>query len=109
MKRHSYQRAAANAFARGELSPTAPPFERALPGQNRPRFLVPARTRCAVSTLSPLDWRPYITRKPIGFERFERYERSDGGPFYEFRHAGYLLLVHRSLVLHRDDLPVSQS
>jgi hypothetical protein len=104
MKRHSFQRAAANAFARGELSPTAPLFERATPARDRPRFFVPAGTPCAVSTLSPLAWHPYTTRLDLPFDRFERYERSDGGPFYEFRHQGYLLLVHRSLVVHRDDL-----
>jgi hypothetical protein len=70
-----------------------------------PRFFVPAGTPCAVSKVSPLDWRTYTTRRGLGFERFERYERCDTGGFYQFRSdvGGWLLLVHRQYVQHRAD------
>src|SRR5262245_38615015 len=75
------------------------------PAKKGSRFFVPAGTPCAVSKVSPLDWQTYTTRRGVGFERFERYERCDTGGFYQFRSdvGGWLLLVHRQYVRHRAD------
>jgi hypothetical protein len=79
-------------------------FETVVPAKNRPRFLVPAGTRCAVRNVVRGEWLPFMTRKESGFERYERYERTPEGAFYEFRSGVWVLLVHRRHVVHREDV-----
>jgi hypothetical protein len=76
------------------LSPARPPVV-------MPRFLIRAGTACQVSKLTPLKWRPYITTRDVGLERFEFYDPKS--KVYEFRHLGWLLRVHRRHVAHRED------
>jgi hypothetical protein len=54
----------------------------------------------AVQKLGEYTWRPHRTRLALGFERHEGYR--DGT--YTFREQGYLVRVHRSHVLHREDV-----
>lgn len=77
------------------LPPSRPPVA-------MPRFRVPAGTPCRVSKLTPLAWRDHVTRQELAFERFERYDA--GAKVYEFRSQGWLIRVHRSRVIHREDL-----
>jgi hypothetical protein len=97
-RRLHWRRAAAAGLVRGEQ-----PFEPYQKPKRVPRFLVRAGTKCAISKVARLDWREHTTVKDIGFERFERYERTEAGGFYEFRHEGWLMLVHRRHVVHRED------
>jgi hypothetical protein len=71
------------------------------PAKKGSRFFVPVRTPCAISRVSPLGWRSYITRKDVGFERFESYRAG----VFEFRSdvGGWLMRVHRRHVQHRAD------
>jgi hypothetical protein len=74
------------------------------PAINRPRFLVPAGTRCAVRNVVKDEWLPHTTTKENGFEKFDRYERNADGAFYEFRIGQWVLLVDRRYVIHREDI-----
>jgi hypothetical protein len=94
-----WQRAAAAGLVHGE-QPFPP---RSKPPRHVPRFLVPAGVPCAISKVCPLEWRPYTTKQESGFERFERYERSERGNYYHSRTGGWLMLVHRRHVVHRED------
>ncbi len=95
-----WQRAVAKGLVRGE-QPFPP---RTKPPRHVPRFLVPAGTPCAVRRVTERDWRVYTTKQDAAFERFERYERCEGG-YYHFRSdvGGWLLLVSRRHVRHRED------
>jgi hypothetical protein len=75
------------------LPPARPPV-------SVPRYRVPAGSSVRVSRVSPLAWRPYVTKQELAFERHEGYRNQQ----YLFRHLGYLISVWRGLVLHRDDL-----
>src|SRR5262245_28761952 len=66
-----------------------------------PRFNIPKGTSVVVSRVSPLRWQKYVTKKELSFERYEDYEDRT----YQFRERGFLIRVHRSRVVHRDDLP----
>jgi hypothetical protein len=93
-----YQRAAALGLVRGEQA-----FEPYRKPTRVPRFLVPKGTRCTVRNIVTDKRVTFTTTKDNGFERFERYERTEAGNFYEFRQEGYLLRVHRRHVIHRED------
>ncbi len=75
------------------LPPTGPPL-------SLPQFQILVGTACSIKRLSGNNWKPYTTKKALGFERYERYIRCS----YEFRFQGWLLLVHRRDVVHREDL-----
>jgi hypothetical protein len=78
------------------LPPTRPP-------RHVPRFLVPAGTRCAVKRVSDDEWRFHVTARPNGFERFERWVKSETGNFFEFRaDGGWLMLVASRFVVRRE-------
>ena len=62
-----------------------------------PRFVVPAGTKCQVSKVSPLRWSAHITRRELGFERYEK----SGGGTVTFREQGYLVRVPWSAVRRR--------
>jgi hypothetical protein len=64
---------------------------------------VPAGTRCAVRNLIRGGWLPFTTTRASGFERYERYERTPDGAFYESRAGVWVLRVHRRHVVHRED------
>jgi hypothetical protein len=83
--------------ARKEQGVCLPP---ARPPVSVPRYRVPAGSSVRVSRVSPLAWRPYVTKQELAFERHEGYRNQQ----YLFRHLGYLISVWRGLVLHRDDL-----
>lgn len=72
------------------------------PGKGRPKYLVPAGTKCAIRNVLAGDWTPYTTVRESGFEKYERYDRQDEGNFYEFRLGVWLMLVHRKYVVHRE-------
>src|SRR5712691_7484461 len=79
---------------------------RTKPPVHMPRFFVPAGTPCAVRRLmtdTHHEWRTYRTAKDTEFERYERYESGELGGFYEFRQEGWLMLVSRRFVRHRED------
>jgi hypothetical protein len=59
-------------------------FGMVAPAKTRPRFLVPAGTKCAVRNVIRDEWVPFTTTKPNGFERFERWVTDEGGPDSEF-------------------------
>jgi hypothetical protein len=99
MGQHYRQRAIAAGLVQGEQV-----FEKCVPAKSRPRFLVPAGTRCAVRNVVTDEWLPFKTTKDNGFEKFERYERTPDGNFYEFRLGQWILLVHRRYVVHREDI-----
>jgi hypothetical protein len=93
-----YQRAAAAGLVRGEQ-----PFEPYRKPTRVPRFLVRKGTKCAVAKVADEDWQEYVTTRDTGFEKYEHYHRTEAGNFYEFRHEGWLMLVHRRHVVHRED------
>jgi hypothetical protein len=47
---------------------------------------------------------PYRTRREVSFDRYQRYDVGEDGRFCECREQGWLLLVHRRYVVHRDDV-----
>lgn len=100
-RRCYHSRAAAEGFVQGEQV-----FER----QARrltftPRFTIPAGTKVSTTPAAPVCWRSYVTKKELAFEAFERVR----GGCYEFRHAGWLLLVPCRLVTHRNPEDVRRS
>jgi hypothetical protein len=98
MSQMYYQRAAAAGLVRGEQ-----PFEAYQKPRRFPRFVVPAGTPCAVRSVVKDEWRPFTTTRDNAFERFERYVKDEGGPYYEFRAetGGWILLVAARHVTHR--------
>lgn len=99
-KKLYHQRAVEAGLASGEVT-----FPVLLPAVKIPRFLVRAGTRCAIRKVTEDErkYRPYRTVRDVGVERFETYRRDETGGYYEFRHAGWFLLVHRRNVIHRED------
>jgi hypothetical protein len=67
------------------------------PPRKVPRFFIPAGTSCTVSKISPNHWRPHVTRRDLGFDR---YEEADGASMV-FREQGYFLRVARQFVVRR--------
>ncbi len=76
----------------GCLPPTNPPLKRAA-------YTVPVGVKCLIKRTTANDWRQYTTTKELSFERFESYR----GQRYEFRLKGWLMLVGRQYVIHRED------
>lgn len=93
-----WQRLQAEGLVTGEQ-----PFNKVIPQDKTPRFLVKAGTTVAVSHVENLEWTEYVTKKDAGFEKYERYQSDEAGKFYEFRSKGWLMLVHRRNVIHRAD------
>jgi hypothetical protein len=93
-----FQRAAAEGLVRGEQ-----PFEKVKASRRVPRFLVPKGTRCAVRSVYKDEWLPFTTTRDNGFERFERWVKDEGGPYFEFRSqiGGWILLVAARFVVER--------
>jgi hypothetical protein len=81
---------------------------RTRPPRNMPRFYVAAGTPVSVRKVTDddNDWRDYVTIKPIAVERFERYVKDPdaGTAFYIFRVSGWLVMVARYHVVHREDV-----
>ncbi len=93
-----HQRAVAAGALKGEQ--VFPP--RTVKPRQTPRFLVPAGTPCKVKKVTDNAWRPHVTTKTNGFERFERWERGQAGGYFEFRgEAGWLMLVAARFVSQR--------
>lgn len=65
-----------------------------LPPTPRVRYLVPAGTRGRVSKDGRGRWRPWVTRRPLAFERC----LGDRGGWFTFRQGGYLLSVRKERV-----------
>lgn len=65
------------------------------------RFTVLAGTQCEIKKITDNEWIPHKTAREIGFEKFERYVAE--WKCYEFRFQGWLMMVHRSKVIHRED------
>jgi hypothetical protein len=59
-----------------------------------PRFTIQAGQRCHIKPVEAMDWRPYKTTKPLGFDR---YEAKDGKQLI-FRDQGYQLRIAPHLV-----------
>lgn len=66
-----------------------------------PRFLVPDGTPCFFRNIRFSTWRTYTTKIELRFERFEKYRDGE----YHFRYENYIIRVHRSRVIHREDQP----
>lgn len=100
MAKLAFQRAARLGFVRGE-QPFPTPTKRP---RHVARFTLPAGAPCAVRRVTSADdWQTHRTRIELGFERFEKYERTDAGNFWHFRKDGWIIAVHRKFVKHRDD------
>jgi hypothetical protein len=98
-ERLHHQRAAARGLVQSEQQFP----RRTKQPQSIPRFLVPAGTRCAVTKIDRIAWRSHTTRRPVGFERYERVVKTEIGLFYEFREGSWLMLVARRHVKRRED------
>ncbi len=72
------------------LPPSRPP-------NRAPRFSIPAGTTVAISKITPNFWFKYLTKRDLGFERWESYEAGR----YVFREQGYFVQVDRRHVVHR--------
>lgn len=100
-KKLYYQRALQEGIAgNGPLFP-----ERKRQSRKQPRYLIPSGTTCGIRRVEEQkeEWREYNTKQDIWFERYERYETTETGNFYHFRESGWLMVVHRRFVIHRED------
>jgi hypothetical protein len=59
-----------------------------------PRFTILPGTPCHIKPVDQLDWQAFVTRKPLGFERYE----SKDGNLLIFRDQGYQLRIASRLV-----------
>ncbi len=89
------------AALRSGLVRQADQFSTPPPAKNTtPRFLVRAGTRVEVSDMLRPGWRRHTTKMDLRFERYERY----ADKHYEFREKTWVVRVHRSKVIHREDV-----
>ncbi len=58
------------------------------------RYTIPAGTRCAISKVAVLRWCAHVTKRELGFERYEISEGRD----WIFREEGYYIRVGRNAV-----------
>jgi hypothetical protein len=78
-------------FARAIRAPKRPP-------RKVPRFFIPSGTPCTVTKIMPNNWRPHVTRRDLGFERYEQVD----GDSMVFREQGFFLRVARRFVMGRE-------
>ena len=88
----------AEKFEAGIKSGCLPPTK---PAVKQARFTIPAGTALDIQDLREWEWQPYTTKQQLSFERFEKYDAEF--KCYQFRFQGFLIMVHRSKVKHRED------
>lgn len=86
----------------GCLPPTKTP-------NKTPRFGIPAGTQVSISRIDRKHdcWQDHTTRMDLGFEKFEKYDKEF--KHYHFRVKAWIICVHRSKVVHREDLYKKES
>jgi hypothetical protein len=69
-----------------------------------PRFAIKMGTKVSIARIDEKHdcWEDYTTKQELGFEKFERYDKEF--KHYHFRVKAWIICVHRSQVIHREDL-----